>query len=196
MPRMFIFFVLSCFSIASFANESGFSGYRLGTGDLISISVYDEADLSLEVRIGLSGQISYPLLGDVVVSGLTPKLLEQNLTRGLKGLYLVAPSVNVSIIEYRPFYVIGEVKKPGSYAFHPGLTVDKAISISGGFTERASKSSIYVIHDDRQPRGKQDDGLEDALEGEKQDERAEKKQVELYDVIQPGDVVTIEQSFF
>jgi polysaccharide export outer membrane protein len=192
MPRMFIFFVLSCFSIASFANDSELSGYRLGAGDVISISVYDEADLSLEVRIGLSGQISYPLLGDVVVSGLTPKLLEQKLTRGLKGPYLVAPSVNVSIIEYRPFYVIGEVKKPGSYPFHPGLTVDKAISISGGFTERASKGSIYVIHDDRQSRDKQEDGLE----GEKQDERAQKKQVELYDVIQPGDVITIEQSFF
>jgi protein involved in polysaccharide export with SLBB domain len=192
MPRMFIFFVLSCFSIASFANDSELSGYRLGAGDVISISVYDEADLSLEVRIGLSGQISYPLLGDVVVSGLTPKLLEQKLTRGLKGPYLVAPSVNVSIIEYRPFYVIGEVKKPGSYPFHPGLTVDKAISISGGFTERASKGSIYVIHDDRQSRDKQ----EDSLEGEEQDERAEKEQVELYDVIQPGDVITIEQSFF
>jgi polysaccharide export outer membrane protein len=192
MPRMFILFVLSCFSIASFANDSELSGYHLGAGDVISISVYDEADLSLEVRIGLSGQISYPLLGDVVVSGLTPKLLEQKLTRGLKGPYLIAPSVNVSIIEYRPFYVIGEVKKPGSYPFHPGLTVDKAISISGGFTERASKGSIYVIHDDRQSRDKQ----EDSLEGEEQDERAEKEQVELYDVIQPGDVITIEQSFF
>jgi protein involved in polysaccharide export with SLBB domain len=194
MPRMFIFFVLSCLSITSFANESGVSGYRLGAGDLISISVYNEADLSLEVRIGSSGQISYPLLGDVVVSGLTPKLLELNLTNGLKGPYLIAPSVSVSIMEYRPFYVIGEVKKPGSYPFHPGLTVDKAISISGGFTERASKGSIYVIHADRKPRVTQEDGLE----GEKQDEdkREEKKQVELYDVIQPGDVVTIEQSFF
>jgi protein involved in polysaccharide export with SLBB domain len=192
MSGIFIFFVLLFLSINSFADESGLSGYRLGAGDLISINVYDEADLSLEMRIGLSGQISYPLLGDVVVSGLTPKLLEKKLMSGLKGPYLVAPSVNVSIIEYRPFYVIGEVKKPGSYPFHPGLTVDKAISISGGFTERASKSSIYVIHDDRKSRGKQ----EDTLEGKKQDQRAEKQQVELYDVIQPGDVVTIEQSFF
>jgi protein involved in polysaccharide export with SLBB domain len=198
MQRFFILLAFSFLCIVSFANESGVSGYRLGAGDLISISVFDETNLSLEVRIGLSGQISYPLLGDVVVSGLTPKLLEQKLTIGLKGPYLVAPSVNVSIIEYRPFYVIGEVKKPGSYPFHPGLTVDKAISISGGFTERASKSSIYVIHEDLQHSGKQWDGLEDALEGEKQDEdkRTEKKQVELYDVIQPGDVITIDQSFF
>jgi polysaccharide export outer membrane protein len=98
----------------------------------------------------------------------------------LKGPYLIEPSVSVSIIEYRPFYVIGEVKKPGSYSFHPGLTVDKAISISGGFTERASKSSIYVINDS----------------GKKKSARQEKKKVELFDVIQPGDVVTIEQSFF
>ena len=133
MQRIFLLVVFSCLSFISFASEPGLSGYRLGAGDLISINVYDEDDLSLEVRIGLSGQISYPLLGDVVVSGLTPKLLEEKLTSGLKGPYLIAPSVNVSIIEYRPFYVIGEVKKPGSYPFHPGLTVDKAISISGGF---------------------------------------------------------------
>ena len=180
MYRFFYLFFFSVLSLSVSASESSISGYRLGAGDLISISVYDEEDLSLEVRIGLSGQISYPLLGDVVVSGLTPKLLEEKLTAGLKGPYLIAPSVNVSILEYRPFYVIGEVKKPGSYPFHPGLTVDKAISISGGFTERASKSSIYVIHDNENQNA----------------EREEKKEVELFDVIQPGDVVTVEQSFF
>ncbi|MEH6447375.1 MAG: polysaccharide biosynthesis/export family protein [Oleispira sp.] len=180
MHRICYLLLLSVLSFTASANEAGLTGYRLGAGDLISINVYDEPDLSLEVRIGLSGQISYPLLGDVVVSGLTPKLLEEKLTGGLKGPYLVAPSVNVSILEYRPFYVIGEVKKPGSYPFHPGLTVDRAISISGGFTERASKSSIYVIHDS----------------DDKSAAREEKQSVELYDVIQPGDVVTIEQSFF
>jgi protein involved in polysaccharide export with SLBB domain len=180
MQRIFLFFLLLSLNFASFANEPELLGYRLGAGDLISINVYNEKDLSLEIRIGLSGQISYPLLGDVIISGLTPKLLEEILTRGLKGPYLTDPSVNVSIIEYRPFYIFGEVKKPGSYAFHPGLTVDKAISISGGFTERASKGSIYVTHDNFK----------------KGNQREEKKQVELYDVIQPGDVVTIEQSFF
>jgi polysaccharide export outer membrane protein len=180
MSRIFYLLFFSALSLSVAANEIGVTGYKLGAGDLISISVYDEDDLSLELRIGLSGQISYPLLGDVVVSGLTPKLLEEKLTSGLKGPYLVAPSVNVSILEYRPFYVIGEVKKPGSYPFHPGLTVDKAISISGGFTERASKDSIYVIHDT----------------GLQKSPRKEKQEVELFDVIQPGDVVTIEQSFF
>jgi protein involved in polysaccharide export with SLBB domain len=175
-----LYLLLSVLSFTASADEASLMGYRLGAGDLISINVYDELDLSLEVRIGLSGQISYPLLGDVVVSGLTPKLLEEKLTLGLEGPYLVEPSISVSILEYRPFYVIGEVKKPGSYSFHPGLTVDKAISISGGFTDRASKKSIYVIHDSdiNNPT------------------RKEKQSVELYDVIRPGDVVTIEQGFF
>lgn len=162
--------------------------YRLGAGDLINISVYDEKDLTLEVRIGLSGEISYPLLGDVIVSGLSPKELEQKLTEGLKGPYLVDPSVTVSIVEYRPFYVTGEVKKPGSYAFHPGLTIDRAISIAGGFTERASKSSIYVMHDLK---------TEPNVEGQQPDDpKADKEPVEIYDVVQPGDVITVEQSFF
>lgn len=163
--------------LSSFTNaDEGI--YLLGPGDLISISVYDEPDLSLkELRIGLSGQISYPLLGDIQVEGLSPKELENRLTDRLKGPYLVDPSVTVSIINYRPFYVTGEVKKPGSYSFHPGLTVDRAISIAGGFTERASKSKIYVVHDN-------------------EEDSSEKSRTKLADVVRPGDVITVEQSFF
>lgn len=173
--------IAACFSMFSIADTP--AGYSLGAGDLINISVYDEEDLSLEVRIGLSGQISYPLLGDVAVSGLSPKQLEVKLVEGLKGPFLIDPSVTVSIKEYRPFYVIGEVKKPGGYPFHPGLTVDKAISISGGFTERASRGKIYVVHDS-------------ATNSQQRHEDDEKIAVKLFDVIQPGDVITIEQSFF
>lgn len=166
-------------SFQSFANENV---YRLGAGDLISISVYDEPDLSLELRIGLSGTISYPLLGDVDVQGLSPKQLEVKLLEKLKGPYLVDPSVSVSIMEYRPFYVTGEVEKPGSYSFHPGLTVERAISIAGGFTERASKNRIYVVQDNM---------------GEDADGKSIKKdKAKLADVVRPGDVITIEQGFF
>ncbi|MAD47182.1 MAG: capsular biosynthesis protein [Oceanospirillaceae bacterium] len=156
--------------------------YELGAGDQISISVYDEPDLSIEkVRIGPSGSISYPLLGEIQVAGLSPEEFESNLVAGLKGPYLVNPSVTVSVVEYRPFYVTGEVKKPGSYSFHPGLTIDKAISVAGGFTERASKSSIHVIHDDS---------------SDPRDADENKIAVKLSDVVKPGDVVTVEQSFF
>ena len=179
---MLRFFSLLClFTFASFcAAEVG--QYRLGAGDLIEISVYDEPDLSLKVRIGLSGKISFPLLGDVDVAGLSPKDVELHLLGRLKGPYLVDPSVTVSIVEYRPFYVTGEVEKPGSYAFHPGLTVDKAISVAGGFTERASKGKIYVIHD--------------GARGVNSESDKHRKSVRLYDVVQPGDVITVEQSFF
>jgi polysaccharide export outer membrane protein len=163
------------------------SQYRLGAGDVIQISVYDEPDLSLDVRIGLSGDISFPLLGDVTVAGLSPKELELNLVKRLKGPYLLDPSVTVSIVEYRPFYVTGEVEKPGNYAFHPGLTVDKAISIAGGFTERASKGKIFVMHDQSPYESV----------GERQQQSSKKKKaLKLYDVVQPGDVITVEQSFF
>ncbi|MBM95700.1 MAG: capsular biosynthesis protein [Oceanospirillaceae bacterium] len=166
--------------VAASLSTADVTQYRLGAGDLIQISVYDEPDLSLEVRIGLSGKISFPLLGDVEVAGLSPKTVETHLLNRLKGPYLVDPSVTVSIVEYRPFYVTGEVEKPGSYAFHPGLTVDKAISVAGGFTERASKGKIYVIHDSTM----------------REDDSNRRKSVKLYDVVQPGDVITVEQSFF
>ena len=179
----FIAFWLGLLTV--FVSEADATQYRLGAGDMIEISVYDEPDLSLEVRIGLSGKISFPLLGDVDVAGFSPKEVEQHLLKRLKGPYLIDPSVTVAIVEYRPFYVTGEVEKPGSYAFHPGLTVDKAISVAGGFTERASKSKIYVIHD-----GTVRSGVA------KLDGVSEREKVKLYDVVQPGDVITVEQSFF
>lgn len=182
LSHLILTFTVLCSPLVM-AGDTALAGYKLGAGDVINISVYDEKDLSLEVRIGLSGQISYPLLGDVAVSGLSPKQLEDKMVAGLKGPYLIDPSVTVSIVEYRPFYVIGEVKKPGGYPFHPGLTVDKAISISGGFTERASKSNIFIVHDN---------GNKTAQRTKDEDKQA----VKLFDVIQPGDVITIEQSFF
>ena len=130
----------------------------------------------------MSGTISYPLLGDVDVEGLSPKQLELKLLEKLKGPYLVDPSVSVSIMEYRPFYVTGEVEKPGSYSFHPGLTVERAISIAGGLTERASKNRIYVVRDK---------AAEEVVTQSIQKEKAK-----LSDVVRPGDVITIEQGFF
>ena len=177
MYRVFLLFTV-LFAVTVNADAGR---YELGAGDLISISVYDEPDLSIEeVRIGQSGSVSFPLLGEITVAGLSPEEFEDRIIAGLKGPYLINPSVTVSVVEYRPFYVTGEVEKPGSYPFHPGLTIDKAISVAGGFTERASKSKIYVIHDDAPVASKDD----------------KKISVELADVVKPGDVITVEQSFF
>ena len=157
-------------------STGGLEQYRLGAGDVVKILVFGEKDLSIETRVGDTGTISYPFLGELRISGLTPIELELLVTDGLKGPYLVDPKVTVSITEYRQIYVNGEVGAPGGYRFEPGLTVRKAVSIAGGFGERASKSKIFVIH-----------------EG---DANAKPARVTLDDPVRPGDIITVEQSFF
>ena len=150
--------------------------YALGTGDMVRIQVYDEDDLYLESRVSDRGTISYPFLGELKVSSLTPNQLEEIITSRLKGDYLINPKVSVDILEYRQFYVNGEVEEPGGFQFQPGITVRKAISIAGGFKERASKEKINIIHDD--------------------DPGGEPKPVKLDAFIRPGDIITVEESFF
>lgn len=151
------------------------SSYQLGSGDLIRIQVYGETDLSMEARITDTGTLSYPFLGQIQVAGRTLGQLQDLIVKGLKGEYLVDPKVSVTIIDYRQFYVNGEVKRPGGFSFKPGLTVRKAISLAGGLTERASSSKIYVI-------------------SEKAPDQ--QKSVDMNTPVHPGDIITIDQSFF
>ena len=117
----------------------------LGPGDQIIITVFGEEDLSMDFRLNDSGRLNYPLLGEIVVEGVTVAELEQLITRGLKDTYLLNPAVTVSIAEYRPFFLNGEVRQPGGIPYQPKLTVERAIALGGGFTERASRSKIEVI---------------------------------------------------
>ena len=158
----------------TWADPSANESYRLGVGDEIEIVVYGEDDMTVKTRLGDSGVISYPFLGSVTAKGLTVSGLEQLLVRGLKGPYLVDPAVSVSIVEYRPFFVNGEVNKPGAIPYQPGITLRKAIAMAGGFTERANRIGGEVV------RGAD----------------AEAKPLALDERIQPGDIVTIRQSFF
>lgn len=150
--------------------------YQLDTGDKIRIQVYNEEDLYLETRVNDSGIISYPFLGNIKVAGLTPSQIEQVIAQRLKGDYLIDPKVSVDIMEYRQFYVNGEVQSPGGYPFQPGITVRKAISVAGGFKERASRDKIFLIR-----------------EGTNNDEPAK---ASLDDKVWPGDIITVEESFF
>ena len=118
--------------------------YQLSSGDTISIHVYGEDDLTLQTRLGESGVINYPYLGVIKVKGMTVAQLENRIVGGLKGDYLINPSVHVSIIEYRPFYIYGEVKAPGGYPYQPGLTVERAVALAGGLTERASTRDMTI----------------------------------------------------
>lgn len=159
-------------------NAEVLSDYRLGSGDVIKIAVYEEPDLGLEVKLSDAGTVSYPFLGELEVAGLTVGQLETRITTGLRGDYLIEPNVTVSVAEYRPFYIHGEVENPGGFAFLPGLTLRKAIALAGGFTERASRNKMYVIRDGVDMVNKKG------------------RQIGLAERLMPGDIVTIEQSFF
>ncbi|MCB1616532.1 MAG: polysaccharide export protein [Pseudomonadales bacterium] len=156
--------------------QNSVSEYKLGSGDKLSIVVFDEDDLSIEAVLSDAGTISYPFLGELEVKGKTLSELENLVIGGLKGPYLIDPKVNVKVIEYRPFYIHGEVVKSGGYPYQPGLTLRKAITLAGGFTERASKTKIYVRRD----------GVSSG----------QPELITMDDYIFPGDTVTVEQSFF
>jgi polysaccharide biosynthesis/export protein VpsN len=173
--RLFAALLSLLFACEGAAQE--LSSYKLGSGDTITIRVLGEDDLRRErVKLSDAGTVSFPILGELKVKGLTVGALEEHITRGLKGRYLLNPQVTVSIDEYRPYFVNGMVEKPGSYPFAPGLTVRKAISVAGGFRERAARDKISVIRDD--------------------DSRQMPRRVDLNAAILPGDILTVEESFF
>ena len=153
------------------------SSYKLGVGDVITAQVVGEDELKREkVRLSDAGTLSFPYLGEIRVRGMTVGELEEYITKGLKGRYLLNPQVTVTIHEYRNFFVNGLVDKPGGYPFTPGLTVRKAISIAGGFKERASKEKINVIRED--------------------DAKGNSQRINLDSPVRPGDIITVEESFF
>lgn len=153
------------------------STYKLAAGDVITIRVFGEDDLSREkVRLSDAGTIPYPVLGEVRALGLTIGEIEKSITTGLTGRYLVNPRVSITIEEYRPFYINGMVERPGGYPFQPGLTVLKASSLAGGFKERASFSKITIIR-----------------EG---DPASRPQKAEINSPVNPGDTVFVEESFF
>ena len=128
-----------------------------------------------KVRVSGNGTISMPLLGQVAIEGHTVTEVEQKITTLLLDGYLKKPNVTVTITEYRPFYINGEIKRPGSYPYKKGLTIEKAVALSGGFTERASRSTIALVSET---------------------DKRFVKAVALNDKIKPGDIITVSESFF
>ena len=124
--------VLHLFYI-SLANAETFSDYPLGTGDKISIKVFGEEELSSEFTLSDAGTISYPFLGEINALNKTIGELSQIITKRLSKGYLINPNISIEVIVYREFYINGEVRKPGAYPFKPGLTLQKAAAMAGGF---------------------------------------------------------------
>ncbi len=118
--------------------------YRLGTGDLLRITVFGEADLSGEFKVSDTGTVSVPLIGEVSAEGLTASQLEVSITDALQPDYLISPSVGVEVLNYRPFFIMGEVRNPGSYPYVSGISVVEAVALAGGFTYRARTGEVFV----------------------------------------------------
>jgi protein involved in polysaccharide export with SLBB domain len=151
--------------------------YRLGVGDVISIRIYGgEEELRLDrVRVNDPGVLTLPF-GEFTVFRKTTRELETAMVQAMKGGFLLNPKVWINIEEYRPFYVQGQVGRPGAFPYQPGLTVNKAVTIAGGFRDRASKNKIFVLRE--------------------QDKTNTPIHAGLNAPVGPGDTVTVEESFF
>ncbi len=172
----YLVFLVMSLTLAPLA-LAGQGQYAVGPGDEISVSVFGEPDLSVKkTKVGGDGSISVPLIGQVKVGGQTVSQLESKLEGLLKAGYMKDPKVTVTILDYRPFYVYGEVKQPGGYAYKDGLTVEKAIALAGGLTPRASKRKITLKRE---------------VDGQGRERR-----VDLKAEVTPGDVITVGESFF
>ena len=168
---------IACMASSSPAeDERQDEGYRLGSGDRVKVTVYGHEDLSGEFDVDSRGNISLPLIQDVQGSGLTVEELESAITDKLQPDYLKDPKVNVDVLTYRPFYIIGEVKSPGSYPYVNGMTVINAVALAGGYTYRARTKAVTITRPD-------------------EDEQTE-IQAQADTPVMPGDVIEVPERFF
>lgn len=152
------------------------SEYVLGQGDVIKIEVFDEPEMTTEAQLQGSGDVNFPLLGAVKVSGLSVTQVQDVLRKRLSEGYIRYPTVRVNVTTFRRFFVTGEVKQPGGIPYVLGLTVGNAIAMAGGMNGRAKKEGIFLVR-----------------EGETMDKKI---RVDLDRAMNPGDTIVVEESFF
>jgi polysaccharide export outer membrane protein len=150
--------------------------YKLGSGDQVRITVFGQQDLSGEFQVDGSGSVALPLIGNVPAGGATVRQLQDRIADRLRPDYLKNPRVNIEVLNYRPFYIIGEVQKPGSYPFVNGMTVVNAVALAGGYTYRARENEVLVTRANDPDRRKQRAGHDT--------------------VVLPGDVIEVPERFF
>ena len=165
------------FSISPSIAAEQDKGYELQAGDFLRIHVFGIEDLSGEYKIDTKGDVTIPLIGEIHAKGLNKTDLKHTIAQKLiDGGYYKDPKVTIEIIAMQPFYILGEVKIPGSYEYRSDLNIFKAIAIAGGYTPRASKGKIIII---RKIHG----------------EAIQIKATEQTPVL-PGDSIKIKQRFF
>lgn len=182
MMRLSIVLALTLGWLASFGvlPVGAQQDYKVGESDVLKISVYDHDDLKTVTQVSRDGNITFPLLGKVQVLGLSLGEIEQKLATLLADGYVVNPQIQVFIEGFRGrvFYVTGEVKKADAYKYEDDMTLIKAITVAGGFTDIAAKGRVKVVRKDA-------NGKEVAIERAQFDER-----------ILPNDIIIVPESFF
>jgi len=123
---------------------SAAESYVLGPNDRVRLKVYGEPDIAGEYEVDNNGNVSIPLAGHIRAAGLTTRQLERSIASALSKGIVRDPRVNVEIALYRPYYILGEVKKGGEYPYRLGLTVMDAVASAGGFTYRANENKVYL----------------------------------------------------
>ena len=123
---------------------SAAASYVLGPNDRVRLKVYGEPDIAGEYEVDNNGNVSIPLAGHIKAAGLTTRQLERSIASALSKGIVRDPRVNIEIALYRPYYILGEVKKGGEYPYRLGLTVMDAVASAGGFTYRANENKVYL----------------------------------------------------
>ncbi|WFL75963.1 polysaccharide export protein [Altererythrobacter arenosus] len=160
------------------ANSEISTGYLIGAGDRLKVTVFDEETLTGEYDVGVGGILALPLIEPVVVQDKKPpevaKLIEQSLA---EGGYVLYPKVSIEIMEHRTFFILGEVASPGEYPHNGELTLEQAVAKAGGYTPRADKGSV-ILRRQSWPESKLVKLGQAALK------------------VAPGDTITVQESFF
>jgi polysaccharide export outer membrane protein len=151
--------------------------YRLGSGDRVHIIVFGQDELTGEYQVDGSGKLSFPLVGEIQAGGLTARELERAIRSALSPEYLKDPKVSAEVMAYRPFYILGEVKTPGSYSYVSGMTIINAVALAGGFTPRAKENNFDLARMGKDGRRAKVDASQDTP-------------------VQPGDVITVRERWF
>lgn len=150
------------------------SAYRLGSGDHLRVIVFGEEELSGEFDVDDTGSVSLPLIGQVGAEGQTLRSFERAVGERLRDGYLKDPRVSAEVLNYRPFYIIGEVDEGGEYPFVSGMHVLNAVALAGGYTYRANKRKVFITR-----------GVEEAEFPATHETR-----------VQPGDLIRVPERFF
>lgn len=120
--------------------------YRLGASDKIHVNVFGEDTLTGDYMVSGNGKVSLPLIGEVPAGGMTISQFQDEVAKGYQDGYLKDPKVSVQVLNYRPFYILGEVNKPGTYPYDTSLTVLSAVATAEGFTYRANTKRVFIKH--------------------------------------------------